>query len=195
MRKEVLIGGCLALAAALAILVSDWLDLELEAVALFGALMGAIAAIVPSGSPISRLAGFLAGFAIAFVGFLLRAAMLPDTSSGRAVAAALIVVACTGVALATVGRVRLWTVLLGAAAFTGAYEYTYNAAPPEVLTTSVSAATSLLLSAGVGWLAVSWLAPEPAVAGDVRRDGVARAADTDHHHETVPLTTMMEDKR
>ena len=194
MRREILIGGCLALAAALAILASDWLDLELEAVALFGAVMGAVAAIVPSGSAAGRLVGFLAGFAIAWVGFLLRAAMLPDTPSGRAVAALLIVLVSTGVALVTARHIRLWSVLLGVAAFTGAYEFTYNAAPPEVLTTSLSTATSLLLSAGVGWLAVSWLAPEAPVtqAGErLGADPEGRTAD----HESVPFTTMMEDKR
>lgn len=191
MRKELLIGGCLALASALLILASDWLDLELEAVALFGAVMGAVAAMVPSGSAAGRLIGFLAGFAIAWVGFLIRAAVLPDTSAGRAVIAAVIVLVCTGVALATVRHIRLWSVLLGAAAFTGAYEYTYSAAPPEVLTTSVSAATSLLLSAGVGWLAVSWLAPEPprTAQADRTEDRPVTAADD---HDTVPLTTMME---
>lgn len=192
MRREILIGGCLAVATALLILASEWLDLDLEAVALFGAAMGAIAAIVPSGSAAGRLVGFLAGFTIAWVGFLLRAAMLPDTSGGRAVAAAVIVLVCTGVALVSLGRVRLWAVLLGAAAFTGAYEYTYNAAPPEVLTTSVSTATSLLLSAGLGWLAVSWLAPElPVTSG---KDRSTRPAAQPDGRQTVPLTSMMDDK-
>ena len=192
MRRELLIGGCLALAAALLILASDWLDLELEAVALFGATMGAIAAMVPSGSAAGRLIGFLVGFAIAWAGFLARAAVLPDTAVGRAVVAAVIVLVCTGVALVTARHIRLWSVLLGAAAFTGAYEFTYDAAPPEVLTTSVSVATSLLLSAAVGWMAVSWLAPEPPRTGRSDRHGDHPATETDDHHDTVPLTTMME---
>jgi hypothetical protein len=99
-----------------------------------------------------------------------------------------IVLLCTGLSLATAGRLRLWSVLLGMAAFTGAYEYTYNAAPPEVLSTSVSAATSLLLSAAVGWLAVSWLAPEPADDDDSHGAVVS-------HDDTVPLNTMMESNR
>ena len=193
MRKELLIGGGLALAAALLILASDWLDLELETVAVLGAGVGAVVALVPSGSALTRLLGFLAGFVIAWVGFLLRAALLPDTSAGRAVAAAVIVLLCTGITLVTARRLRLWAVLLGMAAFTGAYEYTYNAAPPEVLSTSVSTATSLLLSAGVGWLAVSWLAPEPPVDGRAHRNGLAPA--TEDHHDTVPLKTMMENNR
>ena len=182
------------MAAALLILASDWLDLELEAVALFGVVMGAIAAIVPSASAAGRLVGFLAGFAVAWVGFLARAAMLPDTSAGRAVAAAAIVLVCTGIAVAGVRFTRLWAVLLGAAAFTGAYEYTYNAAPPEVLTTSVSTATSLLLSAGVGWLAASWLAPE--LPTPTSRSGSQPDGQSAHQSdlETVPLQTMMDKK-
>lgn len=194
MRRELLIGGCLALAAALLILASDWLDLELEAVALFGAVVGAVAAMVPSTSAAFRLAGLLAGFAIAWVGFLVRAAALPDVAAGRAVAAAVIVLLCTGVALATGGRVRLWSVLLGAAAFTGAYEFTYDAAPPEVLSTSLSTATSLLLSAAVGWLAVSWLAPEPPLDQRGTRSALDQDQDQDQDR-TVPLTTMMESNR
>jgi hypothetical protein len=191
MRRELLIGGCLAVAAALLILASDWLDLELETVALLGAGVGAVVALVPSGSAATRLVGFLAGFVVAWLGFLLRAALLPDTSAGRAVAAAVIVLLCTGLTLATARRLRLWAILLGMAAFTGAYEYTYNAAPPEILSTSVSAATSLLLSVGVGWLAVSWLAPEPPVeTTPSRRDDLQADDDT-----TVPLNTMMESKR
>jgi hypothetical protein len=193
MRRELLIGGCLAVAAALLILASDWLDLELETVALLGVGAGAVVALVPSGSAATRLLGFLAGFVIAWVGFLLRAALLPDTSAGRAVAAAVIVLLCTGLSLATLRRLRLWAVLLGMAAFTGAYEYTYNAAPPEILSTSVSTATSLLLSVGVGWLAVSWLAPEPPLDHDDRKGSHPAAGDD--NSETVPLNKMMETKR
>jgi hypothetical protein len=189
MRRELILGGCVAIAAALLILASDWLDLELEAVALFGAAMGAITAMVPFGTAAGRLVGFLAGFAIAWAGFLARAALLPDTAAGRAVAAAVIVLLCTGVALVSMRRIWLWSVLLGAAAFTGAYEFTYNAAPPEVLTTSVTVATSLLLSAGLGWLAVSWLAPE---APATRTNGVTARPAAQPDHQTVPLTTMMD---
>jgi len=193
MRKELLIGGCLAVAVAFLILASDWLDLELETVAFVGLALGAVTALVPSGSAATRIGGFLAGFAIAWVGFLLRASQLPDTSAGRAVAAAVIVLVCTGLTVATGRRLRLWAVLLGAAAFTGAYEFTYNAAPPEILSTSVSTATSLLLSVGVGWLAVSWLAPEPPPDHDGRKGSQPAAGDD--NSETVPLNKMMETKR
>ena len=98
---------------------------------------------------------------------------------------------CTGRHPGTDGSPPLWAVLLGAAAFTGAYEFTYNAAPPEILSTSLSIATSLLLSVGVGWLAVSWLAPEP-----LRRRLTGPAQPTPRRrHETVPLDKMMETKR
>lgn len=194
MRRELLIGGCLAIAAALLILASGWLDLEMEAVALFGVATGAVVAMVPSGSAMTRLLGFLGGFLIAWAGFIFRAQFMPDTSAGRAVYAFVIVLLCTGLTLATVRRVQLWSVLLGAAAFTGAYEYTYNAAPPEILSTSVSIATSLLLSTAVGWLAVSWLAPEAPLEASVDRQGFQPTDDHDTDH-TVPLNTMMETKR
>jgi hypothetical protein len=194
MRRELLFGGCLALGSALLILASDWFDLELEAVALFGAVMGAVTAMVPSGSAVFRLVGFLAGFVIAWLGFIVRAAALPDVAAGRAVAAAVIVLLCTGLALVSGRRLQLWSVLLGAAAFTGAYEFTYSAAPPEILSTSVSTATALLLSAGVGWLAVSWLSPAPPLDERPARP-VPATGDGADADRTVPLTTMMESNR
>ncbi len=159
MRKTLLVGLVLTLAAIAVVLVSAAFDLELEPVALLGVAIGAVVALVPDRTPIMRLAGFAAGFVAAWVGYLLRAGLLPDSAAGRAVAVGVVIVLAVAVSALTFGRVPLWSALLGAAALAGAYEHTYAAAPPEVASTSMSAATVLLFTAAVGFLATAITAP------------------------------------
>lgn len=159
MRRTLLAGVVLAVAAALVVVVSSALDLELESVALLGGALGAVLALVPDRTPAARLGGFAAGFVAAWTGYLLRAALLPDTSGGRAVAVGLVVLLCVGTTAATMNRLPLWSTLLGTAALTGAYEFTFAAAPPEIAATSVSTATTLLLNVAVGFLAAAIVAP------------------------------------
>jgi hypothetical protein len=160
MRKNQLyVGVVLALAAMFAVLAGSALDLDLESVALLGAAMGAVVALVPDRTPLVRLAGFAVGFVIAWVGYIVRAQFLPDTSLGRAVAVAVVVALCVGATAATLDRITLWSVLLGAGAFAGAYEFTYAAEPPQILSTSLSTATTMAFNVGVGFLAVALVAP------------------------------------
>jgi hypothetical protein len=159
MRRTLLVGFSLTLAAVAAVLVSGWLDLELETVALLGAAAGAIVALVPDRTPSARLAGFLGGFAIAWVGYVVRAATLPDSSGGKAVVVALVLGLSTLLVIATRGWLPLWATLLGAGAFAGAYEPAYVAAPTEVLSTSLSTATMLLATSAIGFLAVTLASP------------------------------------
>ena len=141
MRRNLLAGLCLAVAAGLLVMVGAALDLDVESVALLGAAAGAVVALVPDRTPLVRLGGFAAGFVAAFIGYVLRAAVLPDTSTGRAVAVVIVLLLCVGVSAATVDRLPLWTLLLGTATLVGAYEFTFAAAPPELMTTSVDTAT------------------------------------------------------
>jgi hypothetical protein len=158
MRKSLWAGLVLAVAAVLVVWLSNAFGLDLESVTLLGLAVGAVVALVPDGSPALRLAGFGAGFAAAWVGYVLRAAVLPDTAAGRAVAVGLVVLACVAVAAATRARVPLWATLLGAAGMVGGYEYTFSAAPPEVASTSLTAATSLLVTVAAGFLVVALVA-------------------------------------
>ncbi len=167
MRKTIIAGLVLALAAALVMWLSAVFDLELESFVLLGAAVGAVVALVPDRTPLVRFLGFAAGFVAAWLGFFARAAFLPDTAGGRAVAVALVLLLCVVVVAVSAGRLPLWSALLGAAAMVGGYEYTYAAAPPEVATTSVSAATSLLFCIGVGYLVAATLAPKASVASVV----------------------------
>jgi hypothetical protein len=160
MRRNTLYAGAvLALAAMIAVLAGSALDLDLESVALLGAAMGAVIALVPDRTPLIRLAGFSAGFVIGWVGYIIRAQFMPDTSAGRTVAVGVVVMLCVAVAALSVDRITLWTVILGAGAFAGAYEFTYNAAPPEILTTSLSTATTMAFNVALGFLAGALVAP------------------------------------
>lgn len=159
MRRTMLVGAVLTVAATLVVLVSDLLDLKLESAALLGVALGAVVALVPDRSPVARLVGFVAGFGLAWVGYLLRAGVLPDSTGGRAVTIALVLGLCVAVAVTSRGSVPLWAPFLGAGAMAGAYEYTFAAAPPEVVSTSTSTATALLMTVAVGFALVSLLTP------------------------------------
>jgi hypothetical protein len=113
MRRTLVAGLVLALAAVLVVLVSSGLDLELESVALLGGALGAVVALVPDRTPLVRLSGFAGGFVAAWVGYVVRAALLPDTAGGRAVAVGLVVLLCVGITAASMDRFPLWTTLLG----------------------------------------------------------------------------------
>ncbi|HET6625576.1 MAG TPA: hypothetical protein VFG63_04245 [Nocardioidaceae bacterium] len=173
MRKTLLAGLVLALAAVVVVWLSATFDLDLESAALLGAALGAVIALVPDRSPLVRLAGFAGGFVAAFIGYVMRATLLPDTAGGRAVAVAVVVILCVAITAASMNRLPLWTTLLGTAALAGAYEFTYAAAPPEMASTSVSTATTLLFNVAVGFLAAAIVAPnEGAVRGSRRKDRV-----------------------
>jgi hypothetical protein len=187
MRRSFLSGLTLAVAAVLVVVVSATFDLELESVALLGAALGAVVALVPDRGPAARLAGFGLGLVIAWGGYIIRAQFMPDTSSGRAVAVGLVVVLCTLVAALSAERLPLWSVLLGTGAFAGAYEFTYNAAPPELLDSSLSTATTLLLTVGIGFLAAALVAPE----GDLVRTSPAPGKRADST-ENTRLDEIME---
>ena len=196
MRKELFVGLSLSAAALVVVLISGALDLGLESTALLGAAMGAVVGLVPDRTASMRLAGFVGGFVFAWIGYFIRAALLPDTTAGRAVAVAVTLLLCLGLTLALLGRLPLWSVLLGAGTFAGAYEFTYAAAPPEVLDTSVSTATTLLLTAAIGFLSVAWFGPEhehgeERELAERRGRRVPTHTSTDTQDDHVRLDTMM----
>jgi hypothetical protein len=196
MRKELFVGLSLSVAALVVVLISGALDLELESTALLGAAMGAVVGLVPDRTASVRLAGFVGGFVFAWIGYFVRAALLPDTTAGRGVAVAAVLLLCLGLTLALQGRLPLWAVLLGAGSFAGAYEFTYAAAPPEILDTSVTTATTLLLTAEIGFLSVAWFGPEHEHAeerelAERRAHHVPSQNTTDSQDDNVALDTMM----
>lgn len=175
MRRTLLAGLLLVVATGLTVLVGEALALEVEAVALLGVAAGAVVGLVPDQTASRRLAAFALGVVAAYVGYLVRAAVTPDTSAGRAVVAAFIVLLCVGVAAISGRRLPLWSALLGSASLAGAYEFTYTQAATRVLDTSVSSATALLLCVAVGFFVT--VAAQPTSVRDDTADPSPRARD------------------
>ncbi|WP_374968935.1 hypothetical protein [Terrabacter sp. BE26] len=190
MVRSLVTGLCLAVFAAVIIGLSNVLGLDLEHVALLGAALGGVLGLVPHRPAWGKPTGFLAGFLLAWLGFAMRAAWLPDSSAGRAVAAFLVVALVAVVAAVTGGRLPLWSGLVGAASIVGSYESVYTNAPSQFLSESPAAATTVLLAVGLGYLAVNLLAPQsaPARSGSRRR----RASDVPDESATSarPSTTI-----
>lgn len=182
MRRTILAGLILVLVTGLTVLIGESLGLDVQSVALLGVATGAVVGLVPDQTTSRRLASFAVGFAAAFVGYLFRAAVTPDTAGGRAVVAAVVVALCVGVVAISAGRLPLWSALLGGASLAGAYEFTYSQAPTRVLDTSVSSATTLLLCVAVGFLVTAVVADPtpPRVPGPPSAD------------DPTPLDEMME---
>jgi hypothetical protein len=155
MRRSLISGLVLAVFAALIIGVGQLFGLDLQHVALLGAALGGVLGLVPHTPPLGKLGGFVVGFVLAWVGFALRAAVLPDSAGGRAVAAFLVVAAIAVACAVSDGRLPLWSALLGAAAIVGAYEETYTNAPSQFLKESPSAGTTVLFAVALGFLATT----------------------------------------
>lgn len=175
MFRRLLCGSALALCAAVVLLIGGGSDLE--HIALLGAALGGVVGLVPHNPPLGKLGGFMLGFVIAWVAFGLRAALLPDTTTGRAVAAFLVILVCGAIAAVSAGKVPLWSGLLGAAAIVGAYETAYTAAPTQFLSASPQVATTVLFAAGFGFIGATFVTV------------FVRTADTAPKHALKPAAT------
>lgn len=136
--------------------------------------------LVPDRSLAERIGGFLAGFGLAWIGFAVRAAMLPDTSAARALVVFVLIIVAMGVSLASASRLPLWSLLVGAAAMVGAYEQTYADSPSLFLTDSPVAATTVLLAVAMGIVGTMLLGEEissrRAAERDARHDSEVAAS-------------------
>ncbi|MGH3346267.1 MAG: hypothetical protein ACRDO4_04750 [Nocardioides sp.] len=178
MRRTALTGLLLVVAAAVTVLVSSWLDLELESTVVLGVTAGAVLALVPEAGPGGRVAGFLLGVLASLVAYLVRAGYTPDTAAGRTVYVVLAIALCVLVAVVSANRLPLWSVLLGAGTFAGAFEATYAAAPPRVVDNSFGGVTTLLLCVAIGFVAVG-------LADSARGQGAPRREEPDHDDTTT----------
>lgn len=160
MKRTLLAGAVLAIITTAIVLLSDALGLDAQGVALLGTALGGALGLVPDRSPAQRALAFGVGFVASWFGYGLRAAALPDTAGGRAVAVLVVLAICLAVAGLSRGRLPLWAAFLGAAAIAGAYEPVYAEDPTAFVTSSAATATSVLLAAGAGFLATALLGPQ-----------------------------------
>jgi hypothetical protein len=145
-------GGALAVGAGLLAAKGSVLGADLPHTALLGAALGAVLGLVPGGSVPGRVGAFLSGFGAAWLGYALRAGVLPDSGAGRGLAAIAVVAVVTAVAVVSAGRLPLWAALLGAGTLLGAYESAFAADPTAFLSDSVTAITTVAVSAALGLL-------------------------------------------
>lgn len=177
MVRRLVLGGALALSAAVVLLIGGGSDLE--HVALLGAALGGIVGLVPHDPPLGKLGGFALGFVMTWIAFGVRALLLPDTSIGRAIAAFLLLLLCGVVAAVSAGKLPLWSALVGVAAMAGAYETSFTNSPPQFLTTSPPAATAVLLAAGFGFIGITIVTTFLKGPGDGRAPGPRHASGGD----------------
>jgi hypothetical protein len=178
--------------AALAVLAGALVDhgaifgADFLRVALLGIALGAVLGLVPHRSAVERVGGFAAGFVAAWLGYLLRAGVLPDIPMGRAIAAVIVISLITAVATATADRIPLWAGLLGAGALVGAYEAAYVATPSEVGSESAAAATAVLLAVAFGFVVTAVVSAFTAAssAAPVDAGGPAPEADDGSYRQT-----------
>jgi hypothetical protein len=199
--RTCLVGGALALTAGLLADQGSVLGADLPHHALLGAALGAVVGLVPDRTVVGRTGGFLAGFAAAWLGYVLRAGVLPDIPLARAIAAVSVVFLITAVAVASAGRLPLWSGLVGAGAMLGAYETTFVTSPTGFVSDSTTAATTVLVCAALGLLVANTLqdvfdaAPETPTAktyGEVAVPAPRAEADAD---AGLDITTPQEAQR
>src|SRR3954471_14535302 len=176
LRRTLFLGAGLAVAVALLVDHAAQLGPDMTNVALLGAALGAVAGLVPDGTPFTRIAGAFVGMVLAQVGYGVRAALLPDIPAGRAIAAAVVVLVLTAVVAATGNRIKLWSLLLGAGAFVGAYETVYVASPTTFVADSFAMATAVSLGAAVGFAVASLVS---AFSASSTKPATSTVSDTD----------------
>jgi len=152
MKTRVIKGAVLALFGALTIAFGHLLGLDLDQVALLGVTLGGVIGLVPDRTLAQRITGFAIGFALAWIGYGLRAGLLPDIAAARALVVFGVIAVAMLIVVATGSRIPLWSTLVGAAALVGAYEQTYAASPSLFVSDSPTAATTVLLAVAMGVL-------------------------------------------
>jgi hypothetical protein len=156
--RTVLVGAAVAVAAGVVLLLGDALGWGLDAYILVGAGAGAVLGLVVDRGPVGRVLAFLIGMIVTAVGYALRAAVLPDNTFARALAAALVIVLIAVIAGAARKWMPFWAGLLGMVALAGAYEEAFTDSPGSVASTLPPALASVLLMAAVGFAAGVFLA-------------------------------------
>ncbi|MGB7979373.1 MAG: hypothetical protein WCF36_01095 [Candidatus Nanopelagicales bacterium] len=164
MKRSLFGGLALALVAYVAVYLGDALNLGLPN-PLLGVAAGGVLALAPGGHRLGRLGGFLVGVVLTLIGYGVNAQFMPASSGGVAVTAALTFALATGASALSMGRMPLWSVLLGVAGFAGAYDFIYDDKPYDFLNSSVQTLGTFLVVFGLGYLAaalVDLLFPEVA---------------------------------
>jgi len=153
MKRIFVLGTLLAVFTFLAVVLGSWAQLGLDNV-LFATGCGALLGLIPNKGPGVRIGAFFLGFVIGVLGYLFRAAVLPDSVIAQGIAAFIGIMIVTLICGLTRGRLPFWAAILGLIAITGAYNATFTAAPYDFIQSALATTGSLVLCAGVGMLAI-----------------------------------------
>ena len=151
-RSSLAIGVLLTILGALVIDHGGHFGIQLIHLGEMGLAVGAVLGLVPDRAPGWRAGSFAVGFVAAWLGFALRAGLLPDIPMGHAIATVIVLGLVTAATAASFGRLPLWAGLLGVAAFSRGYETTFSADPSAFDHDSMTDATTIALAVGLGFL-------------------------------------------
>ena len=193
MVKKVLAGVTLAVASAVALLIGDGLGWDVDGVLFLGAGVGGALGLVAGSSALARVGGFLLGILAASVGYALRAALLPDSTGGRAVAVVIVVALAVGLILLTFGRSPLWASLLGVGALAGAYEIPFTDSPGSFLSTLPATLTLLLFMVAVGFASTVFFADDDDSGTEPQRRRRSKEIDDGGEAAEVDETASLDD--
>lgn len=155
MRKVLVTGALIGIAAALAVLLGGVLGQSMQQLGLLAVALGGVLILARARTWWAAPAGLAIGMVVAWVGYGLRALVLPDSAGGRAVAALLVVLVTSGIMAFSAERIPLWSGLAGIVAMVAGYERAYTDAPSAFLTESPSAFTTMLVGIGLGFFAAT----------------------------------------
>ena len=176
-RLHAFITGCvLAVAAAVLALSGSFFGSDLPKVAMLGVACGAVLGLVPDRSPGARAGAFVCGLIATWVGYALRAGFLPDTSTGRALAAVIVIALITVIAVLSANRVPMWAAFVGVAAMAGAYETVFTTTPTAFTSESMTAVTTALLATAFCFVVSTFAGGTAGVVDAAVVDGSEHAA-------------------
>lgn len=153
MKRTFVVGGFLAVFTFLAVVLGAWAQLGLDNV-LFATGCGALLGLYQQRSPGMRIGAFFLGFVVGWLGYVLRAAFLPDSFVAEGIAAFIGIAIVTIICGLTRNKLPFWGAMLGLIAITGAYNAAFTAAPYDFVSSSLATTGALLAAAGIGMLAV-----------------------------------------
>ena len=193
MVSKILAGVTLAVASVVALLIGDGLGWDVDGVLFLGAGVGGALGLISGASALARIGGLLLGLLAASIGYALRAAILPDSTGGRAVAIVVVVVVAVGLVLLTFGRVPLWSALLGVGALGGAYEVAFTDSPGSLTSTLPATLTLLLFMVAVGFAATVFFAEDESRDEEPKRRRRSQPSGGDGQAEQVDESASLDD--
>lgn len=155
MKRTFLVGIATALIGGLGLWIGGMLGMSFQNT-IMGVGGGLIAGSVLIGSPLGRLAGLVIGFLLGVFFDAMRLGLLPGGVSVLGVAVALMVMllVATLVSGLSVGRISMWSMLLGALTFVAGFNSVLVTTPWSATQQLPSQFFSLLAMAAIGFLTV-----------------------------------------